>query len=234
MPLFSLDQHLAFPHPVLREPDGLVAVGGDLSPERLLLAYAWGIFPWYTEEYPVLWWWTSPRLMVRPNAVHISHSMRTMLRNHPYTITFNQRFRDVMEKCGTHKRRDQSGTWIIPEMIDAYVELHRMGFAHSVEVMHQDELIGGLYGIKLGKIFSGESMFAAKPNASKIAFITFCRQLETEGIQWIDCQQDTPHMRSLGGQLLSEEEFLNVLRENQKALLKGPGGNINPFFTPNP
>lgn len=216
MPVYALDHPYIFPHPVLREPDGLMAVGGDLSPGRLILAYRWGIFPWYSEGQPIMWWWLCPRLMLRPAEIHISHSMRNLLHRNPFTVTFNQQFETVMRKCASVPRPGQDGTWITDEMIEAYVTLHNMGFAHSVEVWEEDTLVGGLYGIALGSIFTGESMFAERSNASKIGFITLAAKLEAAGYAWIDCQQDTPHMRTFGGSLLKEEEFLNILRSNHR------------------
>ena len=215
MPVYALDDELIFPHPILREPDGLMAVGGDLSPERLLLAYRWGIFPWYHQGQPILWWWLAPRLMVRPLEVHISHSVRNYINQKRYTVTFDQQFTTVMQRCGTVDRPGQEGTWIMPEMIDAYTVLHQLGYAHSVEVWEDKSLVGGLYGIALGHIFFGESMFTEKPNASKVGFIHLARHLASLGFQWIDCQQDTPHMRTLGAELVEEQEFLSILRENQ-------------------
>ncbi|MBP7239028.1 MAG: leucyl/phenylalanyl-tRNA--protein transferase [Saprospiraceae bacterium] len=221
MPVYSLDDELIFPHPILREPDGLMAVGGDLSPERLLLAYRWGIFPWYHEGQPILWWWLAPRLMVRPENVHISHSVRNFMNQRKYKVTFDKEFKTVMERCGNVSRPGQEGTWIMPEMIDAYSTLHKMGYAHSVEVWQEGSLVGGLYGIALGKIFFGESMFTEKPNASKVGFVHLAQYLASNGFQWIDCQQDTPHMRTLGADLVEEEDFLNILRNNQ-SFIKNP------------
>lgn len=214
MPVFLLDKSLIFPHPELREPDGLLAVGGDLSPDRLLLAYRMGIFPWYHEGQPLLWWWLCPRLMVRPAEVHISHSVRNFINRKVYQITFDRAFRQVMESCAFIPRPGQSGTWIMPEMIDAYVVLHEMGYAHSVEVWEGDILAGGLYGLALGHIFTGESMFALRSNASKVGFVALAQHLAGMGYQWIDCQQDTPHMRSLGGSLVEEPVFIEMLRRN--------------------
>ena len=220
MPVFALDQEIIFPHPFLSEPEGLLAIGGDLSAKRLLLAYRWGIFPWYHDDQPILWWWPSPRLVLRPSEVHISHSMKNLLHRNPYQITINSNFPEVMIRCGRVERKGQEGTWITPDMIDSYVMLHQLGYAHSIEVYEDDELIGGLYGIALGKLFFGESMFAEKPNASKIAFIHLARHLHQCGFDRIDCQQDTPHMRSLGAGLISGDEFLEILRDNQKFMLE--------------
>lgn len=214
MPVYALDDELIFPHPVLREPDGLMAVGGDLSPQRLLLAYRWGIFPWYHGDQPILWWWLAPRLMVRPQDVHVSHSVRNYINRKVYTVTIDHAFETVMQRCGSVRRVGQEDTWIMPEMIEAYTALHHLGYAHSVEVWEGDQLVGGLYGVALGMIFFGESMFAEKPNASKIGFIHLARHLEEKGFLWIDCQQDTPHMRTLGADLIEEDDFLDILRQN--------------------
>ena len=215
MPVYSLDDQLIFPHPILREADGLMAVGGDLSPQRLLLAYRWGIFPWYHEGQPILWWWLAPRLMLRPEDVHISHSVKNYINQKRYKVTFDKEFKTVMQRCGNVPRPGQDGTWIMTEMIQAYAALHEMGYAHSVEVWEDDNLVGGLYGIALGKIFFGESMFAEKSNASKVGFVHLAQYLSSYGFQWIDCQQDTPHLRTLGADLVEEEDFLLILRENQ-------------------
>lgn len=220
MPVYALDDELIFPHPSLREPDGLMAVGGDLSPERLLLAYRWGIFPWYHDDQPILWWWLAPRLMVKPQEVHVSHSIRNAINQKKYTVTFDKVFTTVMQRCGDVKRKGQDGTWIMPEMIDAYSVLHQLGYAHSVEVWEGDSLVGGLYGIALGKIFFGESMFTEKTNASKVGFVFLADYLASKGFTWIDCQQDTPHMRTLGAHLIEEDDFLDILRENQTHILK--------------
>jgi leucyl/phenylalanyl-tRNA---protein transferase len=220
MPVYALDDELIFPHPSLREPDGLMAVGGDLSPERLLLAYRWGIFPWYHDDQPILWWWLAPRLMVKPQEVHVSHSIRNAINQKKYTVTFDKVFTTVMQRCGDVKRKGQDGTWIMPEMIDAYSVLHQLGYAHSVEVWEGDSLVGGLYGIALGKIFFGESMFTEKTNASKVGFVFLADYLASKGFTWIDCQQDTPHMRTLGAHLVEEADFLDILRENQTYILK--------------
>jgi leucyl/phenylalanyl-tRNA--protein transferase len=220
MPVFALDQEIIFPHPLLSEPEGLLAIGGDLSVQRLLLAYRWGIFPWYHDDQPILWWWPSPRLVLRPSEVHISHSMKNVLKRHQFHITVNANFPEVMIHCGRVDRKGQAGTWITQDIIDAYVMLHQLGFAHSIEVYEDDALIGGLYGIALGKLFFGESMFAEKPNASKIAFIYLARHLEKCGMERIDCQQDTSHLRSLGATLISGDEFLQILRNNQIFMLE--------------
>jgi leucyl/phenylalanyl-tRNA--protein transferase len=220
MPVFALDDELIFPHPILREPDGLLAVGGDLSVEKLLLAYRWGIFPWYHDGQPILWWWISPRLMMRPQEMKISHSLRTLLNQKKFRVTFNTCFTEVMKNCGVIKRKGQEGTWITDEIFEAYHALHQQGYAHSVEAWKDDQLVGGLYGVAYGKIFCGESMFALIPNASKIAFYHLCQHLMAKEFDWIDCQQDTPHMRSLGGHLIDERDYLEILRANQLFVLQ--------------
>jgi leucyl/phenylalanyl-tRNA--protein transferase len=219
MPVFALDDELIFPHPILREPDGLLAVGGDLSTGKLLLAYRWGIFPWYHEGQPLLWWWLVPRLMLRPAEVHISHSVRSILRKKVFHITMDTCFEEVMKQCGQIERVGQEGTWITPEMIEAYSDLHKAGFAHSIEVWKDGDLVGGLYGVAYGKIFSGESMFAKIPNASKVAFVYLASHLAEKNFEWIDCQQDTPHMRSLGAYLVEENNYLKLLHINQVFVL---------------
>ncbi|MGB3078329.1 MAG: leucyl/phenylalanyl-tRNA--protein transferase [Saprospiraceae bacterium] len=220
MPVFSLDDELIFPHPTLCDPDGLLAVGGSLSPERILLAYRWGIFPWFHEGQPILWWWLTPRLMVRPSEVHISHSIRNAINQKKFVVSIDKDFENVIRHCAGVPRRGQSGsTWILPEMIEAYTSLFKSGYAHSVEVTQDGELVGGLYGIALGKIFFGESMFSEKPNASKVGFVFLADFLALRGFEWIDCQQDTPHMRTLGADLIDEDKFLRILKENQIYIL---------------
>ncbi len=228
MPVFALDDELIFPHPLVREPDGLLAVGGDLSPDKLLLAYRWGIFPWYHDDQPLLWWWIAPRLMVRPGEVHISHSLKSSLKKNIFRVTFNTCFEEVMKECGKIKRAGQEGTWITQDMMEAYTALYHSGYAHSVEVWQSEELVGGLYGVAYGKIFCGESMFARKSNASKVAFIHLASYLADKDFAWIDCQQDTPHLRSLGALLIPEEEFMDILRENHLSILCS--GTSKTFF----
>ena len=220
MPVFSLDDELIFPHPDLRDPDGLLAIGGDLSVDRLLLAYRWGIFPWYHEGQPLLWWFLAPRLMLKPNEVHIAHSLQSILKKEIFHVTFNMAFEEVMKNCGEIKRLNQDGTWITEEMLGAYLELNKSGYAHSVEVWQGKELVGGLYGVGYGKIFTGESMFAKISNASKVAFVHLARHLEVKGFEWIDCQQDTAHLRSLGADIIEEGQFLDILRNNHLFILR--------------
>jgi leucyl/phenylalanyl-tRNA--protein transferase len=212
MPLFLLsDEELSFPPASLAPPEGLLALGGDLSPERLLLAYRHGIFPWYNEDEPILWWSPDPRFVLFPSELKVSKSMRPYFNQGKFTVTYDRCFEEVMHSCGEINRKGQDGTWISPDMIEAYTRLHSQGFAHSVEVWQQGTLVGGLYGIALGKVFFGESMFAHVSNASKFGFISLVRQLESNGFQLIDCQQQTQHLGSLGARPIQRREFLHLL-----------------------
>ena len=218
MPVFWLsEESISFPHPELANEDGILAVGGDLSAERLLLAYRLGIFPWFNPGDPILWWSPDPRFVLFPNQLKVSRSMRPYFNQKKFTITIDQAFKKVMRACQVQKRKGQAGgTWITENMIEAYHRLFLMGYAHSVEVWQEDELVGGLYGISLGKIFFGESMFSKRSNASKFGFISLVRCLEQKGFWLIDCQQKTTHLQSLGGRSISRKIFLEYLRKNQK------------------
>ncbi len=214
MPIFRLPENeLVFPDPHLSE-DGLLAVGGDLSAGRLILAYNSGIFPWYNPGEPILWWSPDPRFVLFPEDLKVSKSMRPYFNQSKFTITFDQHFQDVMTNCQATKRKGQGGTWITEEMIDGYCRLHQLGYAHSVEVWKGKDLVGGLYGIGLGKVFFGESMFAKVSNASKFGFISLVRKLRQKGFILIDCQQETKHLGSLGAKGISREEFLSYLAKN--------------------
>jgi leucyl/phenylalanyl-tRNA--protein transferase len=195
----------------LKEPDGLLAIGGDLSTTRLLNAYASGIFPWYGPGQPILWWSPDPRLVLQPETLHISRSLQKTLRKHPFRITLDTAFDAVIDHCAA-PRDNASGTWIIPEMTTAYLELHRQGYAHSVECWQEQRLVGGLYGVSIGRIFFGESMFALASDASKVALATLARQLSRWGFPLIDCQVHTPHLESLGAIPLPRKEFIGILR----------------------
>lgn len=195
----------------LKEPDGLLAIGGDLSTARLLNAYASGIFPWYGPGQPILWWSPDPRLVLRPEALHISRSLQKTLRKRPFTITLDAAFEAVIDNCAA-PRDNAGGTWITPEMAAAYLELHRQGYAHSVECWQDRRLIGGLYGVSIGRIFFGESMFAHASDASKVALATLARQLGRWGFPVIDCQVHTRHLESLGAMPLLRKEFIGILR----------------------
>lgn len=197
----------------LTQPNGLLAAGGYLSPERLLSAYRQGIFPWFNPGEPVLWWSPDPRCVIQPGQLHISRSLRKQLLKTPYQITFDKAFTRVMEACA-EPRHSQSGTWISPQMIDAYTRLHLQGTAHSVEVWDGNELIGGLYGLAMGSLFFGESMFSRQVNASKIAFSFLCVQLDEWKFNLIDCQVYNAHLESLGATLISRKEFRSLLAQH--------------------
>lgn len=203
-----------FPDPALADENGIVAFGGDLHPQRLLAAYHSGIFPWYDENQPILWWSPDPRMVLFPEKLKISKSMKQLLRREKFTVTYNQNFKAVISGCAEVKRKGQNGTWILPEMIRAYLKLHELGYAHSVEVWNKEKLVGGLYGIYLPdrKIFCGESMFSKESNASKFGFIRLVEKLKTEHVQLIDCQVYTEHLESLGAEEISRERFLHFLK----------------------
>lgn len=212
MPIFALDDALRFPDPRLADEDGLLAVGGDLRPERLLLAYSNGIFPWPTAGLPLLWFSPDPRMVLRPAAVHVSRSLAKGLRRGGYRVRADTAFSRVIKACARAPRPGQKGTWITDEVLNAYVKLHRLGFAHSIEVWRFDEsgeqLVGGLYGVAIGRLFSGESMMHDETNASKVAFVALARQLERWGFPLVDCQVPTEHLASLGAEPMSRERFL--------------------------
>lgn len=212
MPVFKLDSRLVFPPPHLSE-DGLLAVGGDLSPQRLLLAYSQGIFPWYEEGLPILWHSPDPRMVLEAHALHVPHSLARTMRRHPYGLTLDVAFREVVDACALVPRPDQDGTWITSDMKDAYHRLHMLGFAHSVEAWRGDELVGGLYGVSLGSVFFGESMFARAPDASKIAFATLVPDLARRGITLIDCQVHTDHLARFGAEEWPRRRYLRALRD---------------------
>jgi len=210
-----LTEKLEFPPIESATHDGLLAHGGDLSTERLLLAYRNGIFPWYDENSPILWWCPDPRMVLYPQKIKISKSMRKLLAEGSWRLTRNLCFEAVIEQCAKIKRTGQRGTWITKAMINAYVRLHKLGFAKSYEVWEDDTLIGGLYGIDLGHVFCGESMFSLKSNASKFAFIKLSQELLEQDYQLIDCQLYTKHLESLGAEKIAREDFLKVLAKNQ-------------------
>src|SRR5471030_405736 len=201
--VFRLDERLIFPEPALAEEDGLLAVGGDLSTERLLLAYQNGIFPWYSDDSPVLWYAPHERFVLYPQELKISKSMKRVLHSGRFSITADTCFDQVIASCSTAKRKEQNGTWITTDMQAAYIELYEKGYAHSVEVWLQNELVGGLYGVEAGSVFCGESMFSKVSNASKAALIYLCHL----GLyKLIDCQLHTPHLESMGARMISREQ----------------------------
>lgn len=212
MPLFALEKQLLFPPVHLAEPDGLLAVGGDLSVDRLLLAYKSGIFPWYEGDH-ILWWCPDPRFVLFPDEMRVSKSMNALFKKNAFEFTVNKAFTDVINHCKTVSRKEQNGTWITDEVKKAYTRLHELGYAHSAEVWHNGELVGGLYGVRLGKVFFGESMFSKVSNASKYAFISYVQQLKLDDVQLIDCQVYTEHLESLGAAMISRERFTSLLRE---------------------
>jgi leucyl/phenylalanyl-tRNA--protein transferase len=210
VPVFRLGDRLVFPPPALAE-EGLLAVGGDLRPERLLLAYASGIFPWYDEGQPILWHSPDPRMVLEAANLHVPASLRKTIRRRPYRLTFDTAFDAVIAGCASVKRPEGPGTWITPEMIGAYRELHRRGYAHSVETWRGKELAGGLYGVSLGGAYFGESMFARRPDASKVAFVALVEQLARWGITLVDCQVHTEHLERFGAEEWPRERYLEAL-----------------------
>ncbi len=206
--------HVAFPPPeqALTDPNGLLAVGGDLRPDWLYCAYRQGIFPWFEADQPILWWSPDPRLIIVPGEMHVSRSLRKQLRRGQFTVTLDHAFQDVIVSCAEPRSRS-SGTWITDEMQDAYCDFHDAGFAHSVEVWSGKSLVGGLYGVAIGKVFFGESMFSRQADASKIALVYLSRQLQAWGYRLIDCQVSNPHLRTLGASEIPRSEFQQLLQQ---------------------
>jgi len=213
VPVFRLSKEVVFPSPELAEPDGLLAIGGDLSPERLIEAYASGIFPWYSEGEPILWWSLDPRWLLEPAAVHVPRSLARTMRRGRYRFTADTAFRRVMERCAMAPRPDQDGTWVTSDMIEAYCRLHELGLAHSIEAWQGEELVGGLYGLSLGAAFFGESMFSSAPDASKACLVQLCRRLRAWDFDFIDCQMHTEHLERFGAAPVPRDEFLDRLGE---------------------
>jgi leucyl/phenylalanyl-tRNA--protein transferase len=211
MPVWRLGAKLAFPHPERADPSGLLAVGGDLEPERLLLAYSQGIFPWYEDGLPILWHSPDPRTVLRPSELHVSHSLAKALRQRRFELSLDLAFEAVIRACAEVPRPGQGGTWITEEMIGAFARLHELGFAHSVESWCGGQLVGGLYGVSLGSCFFGESMFALRSDASKAAFATLVRQLEAWGFELVDCQVHTAHLTRFGARDWPRARFLEEL-----------------------
>ncbi|MBC8073132.1 MAG: leucyl/phenylalanyl-tRNA--protein transferase [Deltaproteobacteria bacterium] len=213
MPVFRLSDALVFPDPRLADDGGLLAIGGDLRPERLLLAYRSGIFPWYSEGRPIQWWCPSPRYVLLPERLHVGRSLRKSIRRAPYRISCDEAFAQVIERCAESPRPGQGGTWITQDMRAAYLELHRRGVTHSVEAWHGDRLVGGLYGVAIGRAYFGESMFADAPEASKIAFVLLVEQLQRWGFALVDCQVHTEHLERFGAEMMELDEFLARVRD---------------------
>ena len=212
MPVYQLSDEIMFPNPDLAEEDGLLAVGGDLSFERLILAYCNGIFPWYSEGEPILWWCPKPRFIIKPSEINISKSMKRVFNKGEFKVTFDKDFNEVIKNC-KELRENKEGTWITDDMKEAYINLFNKGFASSVEVYKNEKLVGGLYGVKIGRCFFGESMFSTETNASKLALISMCKKLEREGYLFLDCQMHTNHLESMGGKFVSWEEFKEMLQQ---------------------
>ncbi|MGB0305806.1 MAG: leucyl/phenylalanyl-tRNA--protein transferase [Flavobacteriaceae bacterium] len=209
--MYRLTDALLFPSPEQASDEGIVAVGGDLKPERVMLAYRKGIFPWFESDDFLLWWSPDPRMVLFPDQVKISKSMRAVLRKKQFEVTFNKAFDDVVEACAKVKRFGQNGTWITPGLMEVYSTLHTQGHAHSVEVWEEGVLVGGLYGIDLGTVFCGESMFSKANNASKVALISLAKELKKNKYELIDCQVPTQHLASMGAESIPRSEFLTYL-----------------------
>jgi leucyl/phenylalanyl-tRNA--protein transferase len=214
LPLYFLDDRLEFPPVDHCNADGLLAVGGDLSPERLLLAYKNGIFPWFNNDDLILWWSPDPRMVLFPDRIKISKSMRKVIQSDVFRLTKNEAFEEVLNHCAAQKRKGQQGTWITKNMQKAYIKLYEKGFAKSYEVWQNSNLVGGLYGVDLGSIFCGESMFSKVSNASKYAFIKLAQELSQKAYAFIDCQVHTDHLQSLGAEEIPRKEFIEVLKRN--------------------
>ena len=220
MPVFRLNDQLLFPDPGWATPEGLLAVGGDLSAERLLLAYRNGIFPWYGDNQPILWWSPDPRCVLFPQDIYVSRRLARLIRQQRFHLTCNQAFARVVTACADVRVQSGEATWLVSAMQDAYRELHELGFAHSVEAWEGDELVGGLYGVALGKFFFGESMFHCRPNASKVILAQLARYLGREGFLLLDCQVTNPHLKRMGARDIPREDFLELLAKGQL----GPAG----------
>jgi len=211
MPIFRLNKELSFPDPSFAEKEGILAVGGDLSIDRLILAYANGIFPWPSKDSPLLWWSPDPRMVLYPENFKVSHSLRQLVKSGKYSYTVDKDFEVVIKHCATVPRHGQDDTWITSDMVEAYIQLHRKGYAHSVETRRDGKLVGGLYGISIGRVFFGESMFFIERDASKFAFYQLVKLLTHWEFELIDAQQDTEHLRSLGAINIPRPEFMEKL-----------------------
>ena len=223
----KLTYHLSFPNPLNASEEGIVAYGGDLSPSRLMLAYRSGIFPWYSSNDPILWWSPDPRLILELDEFKLSRSLRKKIPQ--FEIRFDTVFSQVIRECSTAPRRGQSGSWIVPEMIEAYEELHALGYAHSVEAYQNGELVGGLYGVSVGGVFCGESMFAKVSDASKVAFAVLIEHLHVWGFDFIDCQVPTNHLKSLGAKEISRKAFLQRLAQSSVSSSDGTYWHVRNF-----
>ncbi|OGR22372.1 MAG: leucyl/phenylalanyl-tRNA--protein transferase [Desulfobacterales bacterium RIFOXYA12_FULL_46_15] len=216
MPLFRLSERLDFPPAWLARSDGLLCIGGDLSAQRILLAYENGIFPWFSESEPVLWWSPDPRLVLFPSNIQISRSLKKKIKKNYFYLTIDHAFEETILSCSKPRRKEYSGTWLVEEMIDAYVHLHKLGYAHSIETWKEDRLVGGLYGICLGGIFFGESMFSFEKDASKIALVALAHRLKQYRFDLIDCQVTTNHLLSMGATEISRNSYLDIIQKSVK------------------
>jgi len=222
VPVFLLSDTIEFPPPHLATEDGLLAVGGDLSQKRLLLAYRMGIFPWFSNNEPILWWSPDPRFVLFPHEIKISKTLKKIIKKDTFNVTMDLAFNEVIKQCAQVRLQKNQGTWIVKDMIDAYCNLHESGFAHSVEVWLQGDLVGGLYGVSLGKCFFGESMFTHISNASKVAFVALVKHLQALNFYLIDCQVTTPHLLKFGAREIPRARYLNELDKSLKpSTLKG-------------
>jgi len=229
MPIYLLSTELVFPPPELAEPEGLLAVGGDLSIDRLLLAYKMGIFPWYSEGEPILWWSPDPRMVLFPSEIHIPRRLQRILRQGRFKITFDKAFSRVIEECAAVRQEKGQGTWITQDMMQAYTNLHLAGYAHSAEAWYRNKLVGGVYGVALGQVFFGESMFSRVSNSSKAAFVTLVENLRHWGFRLIDCQVSTQHLARFGAREIPRKHFLEILRD----LSDKPSNAPAPHWTTN-
>lgn len=228
MPVYELPEEIAFPHPSLAEEDGLLAIGGDLSVDRLLSAYCNGIFPWYSEGEPILWWSPNPRCVFCPPTIKLSKSLKQSIRNKAFHITVDTVFEQVIKACAEVKRLYEDETWIVEDIQKAYIELHNQGFAHSIEVWKNEKLVGGLYGVSVGAAFMGESMFHLERDASKVALFYLCEIAKAFEFKFIDNQMTTDHLLSLGAQCTTREQYLEILGEALKTPSKQ--GKWNELF----
>lgn len=218
MPVYQLNEVIGFPDPSEANEDGLLAIGGDLSADRLVTAYSLGIFPWFNEDESILWWSPDPRLILEPEKFKLSKSLKRIIKKKDYEVLFDHDFKTVIENCAFTERKDEDGTWITNNMKEAFIDLHDKGLAHSVEVYEEGEIIGGLYGVSLGKAFFGESMFFKKNDASKVALYYLCQELKKWGFHFIDAQVETNHLLSLGAEKIDREDFLERLEIAQESL----------------
>lgn len=216
MPLFRLSRKIDFPPAWLARSDGLLCIGGDLSVERLILAYKNGIFPWFSNDEPILWWSPDPRLVLFPGGIHISRTLKKKIRKNQYQITVDKAFEQTIISCASPRNSGQDGTWLVEEMIDAYISLHHRGYAHSVETWNKGKLTGGLYGVCLGGSFFGESMFSFEPDTSKMALVALASLLNHHGFDLIDCQVTTSHLLSMGAKEISRTRFLKIIGDSVK------------------